>query len=226
MRVKFGMLGATLATLLWVGPSALAATVFPATGTINLTTPFLGVNAASTQAFVAEVNSAAYAPGTAPTTYYSALGTTAAASTASNSWVYGYVVNLISYIPSNNALDTFSVFSGQTITAAGTAENGGVNASATFTNFAPLLLPSQAEYKFLLPATVPPLFTDVLLFASAGGPVLQEATVSDGASASNLVLSAGGPLGGGTPVPLPSAAWGGLALMGVMALSRVRKARA
>lgn len=69
--------------------------------------------------------------------------------------------------------------------------------------------------------------TATLAFAASGSPVAMGGSVQDSSSAdaAPFLVSDFGPKGGGTPLPTPAAAWGGLALGGLLAGFRVKKSR-
>ena len=65
----------------------------------------------------------------------------------------------------------------------------------------------------------------VLLFATSGVPVFQPGSLSDGSTDSELVVSAFSPGTPGLPLPLPTTACAGMALLGLVSMGRRRKAK-
>jgi len=187
-------------------------------------TPFPGTNNQTSANFLANVYSEAYAPGSS-SPYASAFSPTIAAT----DYIYAYVINNIS--PSTGEiLHKFDVFSGTKIDAVATVDdNGGVGTSGWFTTG----LISGAggphddiQFQFFSNGIQAGQHSVVLLFATAGPAVLQDATLTDGASATSRVVSASGVSFFGTPLPTPGAAWGGLGLIGMLGGIRLFKRQA
>jgi len=199
-----------------------ANTVFAPGGLLGpgVTTIFVGTNSGDpTQGFTAKVVSQVYAPGSGAY----AGNFTDGAVTASD-FIYAYLITDMIEAPSTGFIDFFSAKSGSTIDAVGYDHSaGGVDPSSS-SRINPVGFASSASWNFLSPViSLTNPNSTVLLFASAGAPVFQPGSLSDGASASSLIVSATGPNLIGQPLPLPTAAFAGAGLLGVLSMGRRRR---
>jgi len=197
--------------------AASASSILDPSG-IHATTPIVGTSIVDpTFSFTATVESAYYTPADAGyAAYASVLGAIPAGDA-----ILAYILHNNGINPSGDTLLDYTVFSGNKIDAVAFINGSGDSpvTSATFSNGAV----DKASYDFSLAF---PGQTGIMLFASSGLPVYQQASVSDGATGTGLVLSVTGPQGGGTPLPTPNAACGGLALVTIAAAFRYAKSRA
>jgi len=218
--------GLLCAGALFLLPSKVqASTVFLAGGLLGpgITTTFVGTNASFPgQGFTASVTSQVYAPGSGAYSGNFTSGTVSA-----TDFIYAYLITDLAENPTDGFIKSFSVQSGIAIDAIGwdhsaggvapsavAIDNSGGAASAgyTFTNPHISLIPNNPQ-------------STILLFAAAGAPVFQPGSLSDGASGSSLVVSATGPLLIGQPLPLPTAAFAGAGLLGVLSMGRRRRTK-
>jgi hypothetical protein len=212
-----------LAGAILLPSAAKADTVFLSGGLLGPTgfvSTFVGAGPGSS--FTATVQSNVYTTGSAGYTAYKAdigyAGTT--------DFIYAYIISNVVQVPADDSLTHFSVKSGTIIDnigfeatglgkkPSGTSTTFTTNATALF-DFGTLLTEIQLGQK-----------STVLLFATSGPPVLQPASLSDGATDSELVVSAFSPGTPGTPLtPLPTTACAGMALLGLVSMGRRRKAK-
>jgi hypothetical protein len=187
-------------------------------GSAGISTTFVGVGSGSS--FLATVQSNVYTFGSAAyTTYAGNIGYA-----GTTDFIYAYIISDLAQSPSTDFLDHFSVKSGTVIDAIGKDPTaGGIAPSSTSTTF--ILGVGSAQYDFLSPPIQVPSKSTVLLFATAGAPVLQNGSLSDGATDTELVVSATGPVLIGQPLPLPTSACAGVALLGLLSMGRRRKAK-
>jgi len=231
--MRFLGLGSSLllAGALMLPSTAKADTVFLAGGLLGpgIPTVFVGVGppvpppGSGNYAFTATVQSNVYSTGSVGfTAYATALGI----STSSTDFIYAYFITDTTQNPTTDALLHFSVKSGTVIDSIGfrDADSTGIHPSATSSTFISGVGTGVFDFTtapFLQMGTR----STVLLFATSGAPVLQSGTLADGASDSQLVVSATGPLLQGTPLPLPTSACAGMALLGLLSMGRRRKAK-
>jgi len=222
LRLTSGLL---LAGALLVLPlKAQADTVFIGGGLLGpgITTPFVGTNSGDVnQGFTANVVTQVYAPGSGA--YASSF---TSGSVSPTDYIYAYLITDTFEKPAAGVIDHFSVKSGATIDAIGfVSTGGGVKPSTVaFTNG---LIPNATFNFDTLPISLIPNNpqSTIVVFAAAGIPVFQPGTLADGASASSLVVSATGPALIGQPLPLPTSACAGMALLGLLSMGRRRKAK-
>jgi len=224
LKITSGLLLAGALSLL--PTNAQASSVFLAGGLLGPTgvaTTFVGTGTGTS--FTATVQSNVYAPSSAGYAQYKAdigySGTT--------DFIYAYIITDLSQTPTSDFLSHFSVKSGTVIDAIGSDNTGlpaGVIPSMVTTTF--ILGVGSAQYEFANPPIqLPPgnPKSEVLLFATSGAPVLQNASLSDGATDTQLVVSATGPVLIGQPLPLPTSACAGMALLALLSMGRRRKAK-
>jgi len=203
-----------------------ANTVFAPGGLLGpgITTTFVGTNSGDpTQGFTATVTSQVYAPGSGA---YAGNFTNGAVS--ATDYIYAYIINDLIENPANGIIEFFSVKAGITIDAVGWDQSAGGVAPTAAARLNPVGNPSTAAWQFTSPSiSINPSnpTSTVLIFAAAGAPVFQAGSLSDGASASSLVVSATGPNLIGQPLPLPTAAFAGAGLLGVLSMGRRRRAK-
>jgi len=230
--MKFFGLGSSLllAGALMLPSTAQADTVFLPGGLLGptgLPTVFVGVGPAvpppgvGNYAFTATVQSNVYAPGSASyATYATDIGYA-----GTTDFIYAYIITDTTQNPSTDALLHYSVKSGTVIDKIGFETAGpGIDPSASTSTFISGI--GTGAFDFLsAPFLQQGTKSTVLLFATSGAPVLQSGTLADGASGSNLVVSATGPNLIGQPLPLPTAAFAGAGLLGVLSMGRRRRTK-
>jgi len=221
LKITSGLLLAGALSLL--STNAQASSVFLAGGLLGptgLPTAFVGVGSGTS--FSATVFSNVYTSGSAGYTQYAAdigyAGTT--------DFIYAYIISDLAQTPANDFLSHFSVKSGTVIDKIGSDNGGtptGIIPSGTSTTFISGV--ASAQYDFFSPPIMQGQKSVVLLFATSGTPVLQNGSLSDGATDTELVVSATGPVLIGQPLPLPTSACAGVALLGLLSMGRRRKAK-
>lgn len=217
--------GLLCAGALFVLPSkALASSVFLGGGLLGPTgLPTVFVGTGSGTSFNATVQSNIYTAalsGASYTTYAGFLGGVPA-----GDFIYAYIINDISQVPADDFLAHFSVKSGTIIDKIGfDTTAGGVKPTTVSMDGT---APDSAQFNFTTGGHITPgTSSTVLLFATSGTPVLQNGTLADGASDTELVVSAFSPGTPGTPLtPLPTTACAGMALLGLASMGRRRKAK-
>jgi hypothetical protein len=215
--------GLLLAGALLVLPTkAQASSVFLAGGLLGPTgipTAFVGVGSGTS--FSATVFSNVYSTSSAGyATYATNLG-----GVPVGDLIYAYIITNVAQIPIDDFLSHFSVKSGTLIDKVGFDPTaGGQKPSTVGTDGT---VPDSAQFNFVGTAfhISQGQSSTVLLFATTGLPVLQNGSLSDGATDTELVVSATGPLLQGTPLPLPTSACAGAALLGLLSMGRRRKAK-
>jgi len=184
------------------------------------------VGAGPSSSFTATVQSNVYSNGSAGYAAYKAdigyAGTT--------DFIYAYIITDTAQLPVTDILSQFSVKSGTVIDSIGfdspTPGGAGVKPSSTSSSFVP---GGSATAFFNFGNSTPflqqGLKSTVLLFATSGSPVLQNGSLTDGSTDSELVVSATGPNLIGQPLPLPTAAFAGAGLLGVLSMGRRRRTK-
>jgi len=224
--MKFFRLGSSLllAGAILLPSVAKADTVF-ATGGLLGPTGFVStfVGAGPSSSFTATVQSNVYTTGSAG---FSAYATALGISASSTDFIYAYIISNNVQLPITDALTHFSVKSG-TIIDAVKFVNSGLGQMPSSTNKTFLGGVGTAIYDFTTDTTdiQQGQKSTVLLFATAGNPVLQPASLSDGATDSELVVSAFSTGTPGLPLPLPTSACAGMALLGLLSVGRRRKTK-
>jgi len=224
--MKFFGLGSSLllaGALALLPTAAQANTVFMSGGLLGpgVTTTFVGTNSADvSQGFTAKVVSQVYAPGSGA---YASDFTSG--SVLATDYIYAYLITDLLESPANGIIDFFSAKSGADVHAVGFDHSaGGVAPTlAAFSNS--VGNPSNIVYQFNNPLSLSAPNSTVVIFAAAGPPVFQPGSLSDGASASSLIVSATGPNLIGQPLPLPTAAFAGAGLLGVLSMGRRRRTK-
>jgi hypothetical protein len=168
------------------------------------------------------VQSNVYAPGsTGWTSYAGDIGL----SLSSTDLIYAYIITDTAQNPTTDAILHYSVKSGTILDKIGFEATGaGIKPSATSSTFIGGI--GTGVFDFLTtPFLQQGTKSTVLLFATSGLPVLQPGSLSDGATDSELVVSATGPNLIGQPLPLPTAAFAGAGLLGVLSMGRRRRTK-
>jgi len=229
--MRFLGLGSSLllAGALMLPSTAKADTVFAAGGLLGpagISSIFVGAGPSSS--FTATVQSNVYSNGSAGyAAYKSAIGYA-----GTTDFIYAYIITDTVQNPSTDSLLHYSVKSGTAIDAVGFDPTGSPTGILPSSSAATVFngVSATAAYDFLSPTQVLSSSaghqkSTVLLFASAATPVFQNASLSDGATDSELVVSATGLVLIGQPLPLPTTAFAGAGLLGVLSMGRRRRTK-
>jgi hypothetical protein len=211
--LKAALLSVGLGVLSLTTQTTQAASVFLTGGSSVYTTTFNGTGPGAS--FTADVDAKFY---TSSDTGYSTYATMLGSGFVAGDIIYAYIIHDLAQTPINDYLAHFSVKSGSAIDVVGYDTTAGGAAPTSSFNFG-----DSAQFNFGVNSLVAGGSSTVLLFATSGPPAWQNGTLADGASKTDLVVSASGPQGAGTPLPMPAAAGAGMGLFGLLAVGRRKK---
>lgn len=215
--LKAALLSVGLGVMSLAAQTTQAASVFLSGGSSVYTTTFNGTGPGAS--FTADVDSKFYTSGDSDLTGYSAYSSMLGSGFVAGDIIYAYIIHNQVQTPLNDYLAHFSVKSGTPIDAVGYDASGSDPIPTSAQNFG-----DSAQFNFGPGSLVAGTDSTVLLFATSGTPVWKNASLADGASKTELVVSASGPQGGPeTPLPTPAAAGAGVGLLSLLAVGRRKK---